>query len=478
MPNELLTFKLPDPGEGLTEAEIIRWLVAPGDSVSVNQPVVEIETAKSVVELPSPFDGIVAALAAGEGAVVPVGRVILKIAPRGADTATLTAPPTTLPATLPDAVTSVPPARPDPAAAPPPGPVPVRVGYGPGHTPAAAWRGADRAPGEPGDPAELVGSAAPDDPGPGSTQAAPGALSLGGAPGAPGGPGSGSTQAAPGALSLGRVRAKPPVRALARQLGVDLGSLVPSGDGGVVTRADVEEAASCKGNAAALGAAGGTETREPIRSVRRATAQAMVASAFTAPHATLFHEVDVTRGLNFAKRAGVGFLALAELALVRAARRHRVINARWDEAAGEIVYRSDVALGIAVDTDRGLVVPVLHGAEGLGLAGLAAGTKELVAKARAGQLSPGDTAGGTVSLTNVGVFRIDTGTPILVPGQAAILALGAARMRPWVHRGKLKIRQVACLSLAIDHRLVDGADGARALRDIADVLENPAAALL
>jgi pyruvate dehydrogenase E2 component (dihydrolipoamide acetyltransferase) len=204
----------------------------------------------------------------------------------------------------------------------------------------------------------------------------------------------------------------------------------------------------------------------------------MVASAFTAPHATLFHQVDVTRGMRFAKASGAGLLALAELALARAALRHPVVNARWDQEAGEIVYHHYVNLGLAVDTDRGLVVPAIEGADRLGLLELAGATKDLVAAARGGALAPKDTTGGTITLTNVGVFGVDTGTPILVPGQAAILALGAARPRPWVHKGKVKPRLVAQLALAFDHRLVDGADGARALRDIAEVLERPEAALL
>jgi pyruvate dehydrogenase E2 component (dihydrolipoamide acetyltransferase) len=203
----------------------------------------------------------------------------------------------------------------------------------------------------------------------------------------------------------------------------------------------------------------------------------MVESAFSAPHASLFVEVDATRGLAFARRSGLGLLSLTAFALVRSAMRHPVINASWDQAAGEIVYHDYVGLGLAVDSPRGLLVPCVRRADRMALPELAGAVAGLVATVRAGSAKPEDMTGGTITLTNVGTLGVDGGSPILVPGQVAILAVGAIRPRPWVHKGKLKPRRVGRLTLTFDHRLVDGADAANAVRDVAAVLERPETAL-
>ncbi|MDR2566913.1 MAG: 2-oxo acid dehydrogenase subunit E2 [Bifidobacteriaceae bacterium] len=483
MNTSVLTFRLPDPGEGLTEAEIIRWLVAPGDQVAVNQPVVEIETAKSVVELPSPFEGTVESITAAEGALVPVGDPILVIKPAGAPSSAAAGPGPKA-AVPPSAATESVLAAADPNPADP-----ASAGAGPGHgdaRPATARAGFGQGPADPLD-RPLVGYG-------------------------PAGP-------------PRRVKAKPPVRALARQLGIGLEAVAPTGPGQTVTREDVRRAAGRgsgdeagrgpggtaaregvqpvrgradqvgrvaaetatregvrpgPGTAASSGAApqpGPRQTRQPIRSVRRATAAAMVESAFSAPHASLFIETDATRALRFARRTGLSLLALTAFALVRSAARHPVINASWDQAAGEIVYHHYVNLGVAVDSPRGLLVPTVADAERLRLPDLADAIGQLTTTARAGTTTPEAMRGGTITLTNVGALGVDGGSPILVPGQVAILALGAVRPRPWVHKGKIKQRAVGRLTLTFDHRLIDGADAAAAVKDIAAVLERPDSAL-
>jgi len=297
------------------------------------------------------------------------------------------------------------------------------------------------------------------------------------------------------------VLAKPPVRKLARDLGVDLESVTPTGPGGIVTREDVL-AQAAEGEARTLAtypgddqpwlaagkvSAGGRQTRVPVKSVRKRTAEAMVESAFTAPHVTVFHTLDITKTMKLVARlredrefadVRVTPLLITAKALLLAVRRHPEINASWDEAAQEIVYKHYVNLGIAASTPRGLVVPNIKDAHRLGLMELAQGIADLTATARAGRTSPTDMADGTITITNVGVFGIDTGTPILNPGEAAILAFGAIREQPWVHRGTIKKRWVTQLALSFDHRLVDGALGARFLSDVAAVLADPAQGLV
>ncbi|CAM5481945.1 dihydrolipoamide acetyltransferase family protein [Streptomyces abikoensis] len=457
-------FKMPDVGEGLTEAEILKWYVAEGDTVADGQVVCEVETAKAAVELPIPFDGVVHELRFPEGTTVDVGQVIISVdtdpgagpaAPeQGAETA-----------------------APSPDEEEPQGRQAVLVGYG--AAPSSTKRRARKQP---------VQQAA-------SPVAAAVQAELNGRP-APGAP----ADAAPAPIqapAAARPLAKPPVRKLAKDLGVDLASVTPSGADGVVTREDVHAAASAAtapvaeepvavAGAPAAGAdlAGlaARETRIPIKGVRKATAQAMVASAFTAPHVTEFVTVDVTRTMKLVQKlkddpdmAGlrVNPLLLVAKAFLVAIKRNPDVNASWDEENQEIVRKGYVNLGIAAATPRGLIVPNIKDAGAKTLPELSTALSELVATAREGKTSPADMSGGTVTITNVGVFGVDTGTPILNPGESAILAFGAVKLQPWVHKGKVKPRHVTTLALSFDHRLVDGELGSKVLADTAAVLENP-----
>jgi pyruvate dehydrogenase E2 component (dihydrolipoamide acetyltransferase) len=292
-----------------------------------------------------------------------------------------------------------------------------------------------------------------------------------------------------------RVLAKPPVRKLAKDLGVDLSTVVPSGEGGVVTRADVEAAAGGApqaDGAAAPSAAyrpeqGVRETRVPVKGVRKMTAQAMVSSAFTAPHVTEWVTVDVSRTMELVERlkgdrdfrdVKVSPLLVLMKALLLAVRRNPEVNASWDDAAQEIVVKHYVNLGVAAATPRGLVVPNIKDADRMSLLELAHALGSLVDTARSGRTQPAEMTGGTITITNVGVFGVDAGTPIINPGESAILCFGQVRPMPWVVDGELAVRQVTQLALSFDHRLVDGQLGSRFLADIARVLEDPATALL
>jgi pyruvate dehydrogenase E2 component (dihydrolipoamide acetyltransferase) len=297
------------------------------------------------------------------------------------------------------------------------------------------------------------------------------------------------------------VIAKPPVRKLARDLGIDLTTITPSGPGGVVTREDVEQQAAATQPRALATYAGddqpwlesgystadGRATRVPVRSVRKRTAEAMVRSAFTAPHVTVFHTVDVTETMDLVARlkedrdfvnVRVTPLLIVAKALLLAARRHPEINASWDDDAQEIVYKHYVNLGIAASTARGLVVPNIKDAHRLPLQSLALELQGLTTAAREGRLTPHQLSDGTITITNVGALGIDTGTPILNPGEAAILAFGAIRQMPWVHEGEIAVRWVTELALSFDHRLVDGELGARVLADVARVMNDPTQGLV
>jgi pyruvate dehydrogenase E2 component (dihydrolipoamide acetyltransferase) len=280
--------------------------------------------------------------------------------------------------------------------------------------------------------------------------------------------------------------AKPPVRKLARELGVDLYVLTGTGPSGVITRDDVQRATAPAGPAVTRSSAPDRERRVPVKGVRRATAQAMVSSAFTAPHVTEFLTVDVTPMMELRARlktdprfAGVRVtpLAFAAKAVCLAVRRTPDVNATWDEQAGEIVYKSYVHLGIAAATPRGLVVPKIRNAEQLSLAELAAALDGLTNTAREGRTTPADMLDGTFTITNVGVFGVDTGTPIINPGESAILAFGAIRDMPWVVDGQIVPRKVCQLSLSFDHRVVDGEQGSRFLADVGALLADPATAI-
>ncbi|MFT4282485.1 dihydrolipoamide acetyltransferase family protein, partial [Microbacterium sp.] len=297
-----------------------------------------------------------------------------------------------------------------------------------------------------------------------------------------------------------RPRSTPPVRTLARDLGVDLAAIEPTGPDRLITRADVERAAATRaaahdrptdpvtaGSGSSAEGLGADETRIPIRGVRKATAAAMVESAFTAPHVTVFLGVDVTRSMRFLDdlrhdgttgEVRVGVLALVAKAVCLALPRHPELNAHWDEPAGEIVQYRHVHLGIAAATERGLVVPHIPHAERLSLVEVAEAIGDLARTARDGRTPLDRLRGSTFSLTNFGVFGVDAGTPILNPGEAGILGVGAVRRQPWEHRGEVALRDVLTLSLSFDHRAVDGEQGARFLRAVGEVLRDPARTLL
>ena len=482
-------FKLPDVGEGLTEAEIVSWKVKPGDTVKVNEILVEIETAKSLVELPSPFAGTVTELLVPEGTTVDVGTPIITVDDgSGAPAApTEAAPPRD---DMAPAVPEVETPKGDEAVEPgliggpaPGGRTSVLVGYGPRTT------SAQRRPRKGATPAAASAAAA--------QQAVQTSMMTTPSP-VQEPPVESAAPAAP-AHTVGtdtngatvRVLAKPPVRKLAKDLGVDLTTVTPTGDGGVVTRADVEAAASGAVSEAAeprfAPAPGERETRIPIKSVRKMMAQAMVSSAFTAPHVTEWVTVDVTRTMELVERlktdrefrdAKVSPLLVVMKALMLAVRRNPEVNASWDEATQEIVVKHYVNLGIAAATPRGLVVPNIKDADQMSLRELADALATLVETARAGRTQPAEMAGGTITITNVGVFGVDSGTPIINPGESAILCFGQVRDMPWVVDGELTVRKVTQLALSFDHRLIDGQLGSMFLADVARVLEDPATALL
>ncbi|HVQ19096.1 MAG TPA: dihydrolipoamide acetyltransferase family protein, partial [Actinomycetes bacterium] len=294
------------------------------------------------------------------------------------------------------------------------------------------------------------------------------------------------------AADAGPTLAKPPVRKLARELGIDLRTVRPTGDNGVVTREDVKAAAAllAPGDARAPSVSQPADTlvsrREAVRGVTRMMAAAMTRSALTIPHVTEWVDVDVTRSVELIDRLRVGAafegvkvtpLTLVARACLAALRRSPIVNSVFDAEANEIVHRSSVNLGIAADTPRGLVVPNVKGADQLSLPDLARALNVLTATARAGKSTPADLTGGTFTITNVGVFGVDGGTPIINPGESSIAAIGAWRERPWVLGGQVVPRTVATVSLSFDHRFIDGAMGSRFLRDVADLLEEPAADL-
>ncbi len=456
-------FKLPDLGEGLPEAELVQWLVAEGDAVTLNQTIAEVETAKAVVELPSPYAGTVKTLHAAAGDVVEVGSVLISYEVEGADAA---------------------PAAPAPAVA----------------EPAVAEQQAEPEAEEKAQP-NLVGyGAAPR----GSSRPQRRARTVGGRPAASD---TAVLEAAPHDVihvaevveaPIERPRSTPPVRQLAKQLGIDLAMVEGTGASGLITRGDVEAYASRVGAASVNTAPvveelrvpqtpGERTTRTPIRGVRKHTADAMVRSAFTAPHVTTFLTVDITatseliaslktdRALQDHK---IGIMAVAAKAVCLALARHPGLNSRWDDQAGEIVEHHYVNLGIAAATGRGLVVPNIRDAQELNLVELADAIRGLAETARSGKTSPAEMMGGTFSITNVGVFGVDAGTPIINPGEAGILALGAVRRQPWEHRGEIALRDVMTLALSFDHRLVDGEQGSRFLVDVADILREPGRAML
>ena len=543
----LKQFKLPDVGEGLTEGEILQWLVAVGDTVVINQPIVEVETAKAAVELPCPYAGVVTELLYEPGSTVDVGAPIITIETEPGSAATSEPRPPAEAAPTPgdvgpgglppsaETLAEVSVARDDQAIEPgliggpaPGGRTAVLVGYGP-RTTVAKRR-----------PRRATPSTAAGGPGPQLQDGLPpllatapdvetkpvrhGGIEMGRAAeahaaGEPEDAASAVT-VEPEGSAVGRAKAKPPVRKYAKALGIDLNAVTGSGPEGAVTRADIdalsngeegpaelaEEAAQHPGEPVTQSSSSGVssygsaltltarpdfdpasrEQRVPIKGVRKHTAAAMVSSAFTAPHVTEWITIDVTRMMTLRARLaarpelrGIKTSPLLFIAksLVLAVRRHPMINSSWDEAAQEIVVKEYVNLGIAAATPRGLIVPNIKDAGALSMPELAAALVELTETARAGRTPPADMSGGTITITNVGVFGVDTGTPILNPGESAILAIGTIAPRPWVHKGKVKVRQVTTLGLSFDHRIVDGELGSRFLSDLASAVSDPGVTL-
>ena len=468
----LHTFRLPDPGEGLVEADIVTWRVAVGDQVKINDILLEVETSKSLVELPTPYAGTVTELLVNEGDTVDVGSPIISID---------------------DGLDAAPPAEPNGDGSE--AQVPNLVGYGPrtGTAKRRPRRGAGDGPVEAHDQiADTFSTHAPvsrraDDREPlQAEQDAPTGAPL---------PGPGET--APAATpSGGAVLAKPPVRKLAKDLGVDLGSLVGSGPGGVITRDDVTAASKRAEAPEEIGApvearVPREDVRIPIKGVRKSTADAMVRSAFSAPHVSVWLDCDVTATMQLVERLKtrrefvdlrVSPLLIVAKAVCLALQRTPELNSFWDEPAQHMVLKSSINLGIATATPRGLLVPNIKGAGALSLVELAAALQEVVATARDGKTQPPDMAGGTFSITNIGVFGVDAGTPILNPGESGILCVGQISRRPWVvgdgSEERIEPRWVTTLSVSFDHRLADGAQGSTFLADVAAILSDPALALL
>jgi pyruvate dehydrogenase E2 component (dihydrolipoamide acetyltransferase) len=398
-------FHLPDAGEGLTEAEIVRWLVEPGDSVSVNQMVVEIETAKATVELPIPWAGVVSEIHEEIGAIVPVGARVISIETQAQSQRD-----------------------------------PVLVGYGVKEGASLTRRMRKQAPTDsPTDsPMELTPNSS-------------------------------------------RVTAKPLVRKFAKDKGIDLSTLIGTGPNGEVTREDVQ---------AALG--GGVVPpsvshdhageRIPVRGVQRLMAEAMVASAFTAPHVTEWVEVDMSRTLEVVEKIKtrsnerITPFVLVSAALIRAAQKYPRINSSWIDTkeGADVLIHPNIHLGFATDTSKGLLVPVVRNANADNPIALSASITTQMNKARDGSASPSDLTGGTITVTNVGVFGVDGGTPIITPGQAAILAMGRIIHKPWVVDDSIVIRPIMQLTFSFDHRIIDGALGSRALASVASYLADPA----
>ena len=474
----LHTFRLPDPGEGLVEADIVTWRVAVGDQVKINDILVEVETSKSLVELPTPYTGTVTELLVNEGDTVDVGTPIISIE----DGVGEASPPETNGGGEAQ--------------------VPNLVGYGPRTTSAKRRprRGGGDGPVEAHDQvADTFSTRAPvsrraDDREPlQAEQDAPTGAPL---------PGPGETAPAP-TPSGGAVLAKPPVRKLAKDLGVDLGTLVGSGPGGVITRDDVTAASTrlraepveapeiMRSEPVEVRRAPREDVRIPIKGVRKSTADAMVRSAFTAPHVSVFMDCDVSATMRLVERlktrreladVRLSPLLIAAKAVCLALGRTPELNSFWDETAQQIVLKSSINLGIAAATPRGLIVPNIKGAESLSLAELAAALTEVVTTAREGKTQPADTAGGTFTITNIGVFGVDGGIPILNPGESGILCIGQIARRPWVVGDgpdeRIEPRWVTTLSVSFDHRLADGAQGSTFLADVAAILSDPALALL
>ena len=448
-------FYLPDVGEGLTEAEIVSWKVAPGDAVTINQVLVEIETAKSLVELPSPYAGQVSELLAAEGETVEVGTPIITIATEGHSM--LTSPtPTMAQAAMANEIFVTEDSEIDGAVdATQENSGAVLVGYG------VAGHGATR---------RRRGKAAVAAPAPAQAAAA-----------------SVATPKRPASMPVAEavpVIAKPPIRKLAKDLDVNLAEVEATGIAGEITRDDVirhASQASVFRNIQTPEWPEGREDRIPVKGVRKAIAKAMVDSAFTAPHVSLFVDVDATRTMEFVKRlknspdfAGVKVspLLIMAKAMIWAVRRNPTVNSTWTDK--EIIVHHFVNLGVAAATPRGLVVPNIKESQSMTLLQLAQALEQLTINARDGKTPSEDMMNGTITITNIGVFGMDTGTPILNPGEVGIVALGTIKQKPWVVDGEVRPRYVTTIGASFDHRVVDGDVCSRFLADVASVIEEPA----
>ncbi|MFA5890355.1 MAG: dihydrolipoamide acetyltransferase family protein [Actinomycetota bacterium] len=420
MSDEVREFKLPDLGEGLTDAEIVQWLVHEGDSVALNQPLVEVETEKAIVEIPSPYEGTVEKTFGEVGARVNVGATLITI--RTASDAPQT------------------------------GRREVLVGYGPEDGPPMRRK------------QRRIGKRDSDEPGAQTPSA--------------------------------RALTTPPVRKLARELGIDVDTVAGTGPDGRVTREDVQNAAAAGPSDAPAEVAvssvraprarvveGAEDERIPVRAIRRSIAEKMVRSAFSIPHVTEWLQIDATqltqlrRDLSTAPEAAeqkISPLPIVIKALVAALHRHPLINSRWDEEATEIVVRRAYHVGIATDTERGLLVPVIKDADQLNVFEIATEVTRLVAAARAGRIGPADLTGSTITITNIGSFGMESGTPIINYPECAVLAVGVIARRPWVVQDEVVPRDVMTLALTFDHRIVDGAEAGRFLRYLGDLIEKPA----
>jgi 2-oxoisovalerate dehydrogenase E2 component (dihydrolipoyl transacylase) len=436
-------FLLPDVGEGLTDAEIVAWKVQVGDVVEVNQVLVEIETAKSLVELPSPFAGTVSALLVAEGDTVDVGTPIISVGTSGQSGAASAVKPKTKSdesASVADTAASITNEEKAPA---------TLVGYGAKGNVASRRRRMDGAA-------------------PASTPAAPSAPRPASVP----------------AAAASAVIAKPPIRKLAKDLDVDLAGIVGTGLAGEITRDDVirhAQQASLFRNIETPAWSPEREEIIPVKGVRKAIATAMVQSAFTAPHVSVFVDIDATRTMEFVSRlknsadfAGIRVspLLIVAKALIWAVRRNPSVNSSWTDK--EITVHHYVNLGIAAATPRGLLVPNIKDAQELTLLQLAQSLENLTITAREGKTQPAEMANGTITITNVGSFGMDTGTPILNPGEAAILAMGTIKQKPWIVDGEVRSRFVTTVAGSFDHRIVDGDVASRFVADVASIIEEPA----
>jgi pyruvate dehydrogenase E2 component (dihydrolipoamide acetyltransferase) len=446
--SKIAYFNLPDVGEGLTEAEIVSWKVKPGDTVSVNQIIVEIETAKSLVELPCPFAGVISELLFAEGDTAEVGQPIIS-------------------ATVADDAVGATVAEAESVAA---------VHQAVADVAEASVAADERTP-------NLVGYGVADPNGPvrrkrtGAVSTNTAAISISG------------TQAPAGQLAVpthpdSQVLAKPPIRKLAADLGVDLSKVTPTGLNGDITREDVlgsAQQASVFRNLTTPAAPTAREERIPVKGVRKAIANAMVSSAFSAPHVSIFVDVDATRTMEYVKRlkASTDFagtkvtpLLIMAKAMMWAVRRNPMVNSTFTEE--EIIVHNFVNFGIAAATPRGLIVPNIKDADQMSMLELAQAIEQLAATAREGKTTPADMKDGTITITNIGVFGVDTGTPILNPGEVAIVALGSIRPKPWVVNNEIQVRQVTTIGATFDHRVVDGDVASRFVQDVASVIEEPA----